>query len=98
VTRNRLSFFYGPVALDEQGRPSFEALQGAFDLLKLEGKDLTKDPLTARRALLESLLKQSVPRLHYDLTIKACLQSKCRSASQSSGNFWGKSLWLRERS
>jgi bifunctional non-homologous end joining protein LigD len=52
------------VALDEQGRPSFSALQNslrraqdlyfyAFDLLAFSGKDLRKLPLVERRAVLE---------------------------------------------
>jgi bifunctional non-homologous end joining protein LigD len=48
------------VALDESGRPSFNALQNQaaavsyylFDVLVLAGKDLTQQPLEARRALL----------------------------------------------
>jgi bifunctional non-homologous end joining protein LigD len=51
------------VALDEKGRPSFNALQNyrprrpvqfyAFDLLAYKGKDLLKRPLEERRVLLE---------------------------------------------
>ena len=46
------------VALDEQGRPSFQALHHqaarvivyyAFDLLTIDGRDLTREPLDARR-------------------------------------------------
>jgi bifunctional non-homologous end joining protein LigD len=49
------------VALDEDGRPSFQALHHqaahvvvyyAFDLLHLDGRDLTRIPLDERRALL----------------------------------------------
>ena len=59
------------VALDEKGRPSFQALQHrathsqhrivfyAFDLLHLEGKDLTGEPLIARRSLLPHVLDES---------------------------------------
>lgn len=53
------------VVLDEQGKPSFSALQNSrftpaalyfyvFDLLAYEGKDLRKLPLLERRALLET--------------------------------------------
>jgi DNA ligase D-like protein (predicted ligase) len=53
------------VALDESGKPSFNALQNngsgeaqlfyyAFDVMVLEGNDVTNEPLTARRALLQS--------------------------------------------
>ena len=52
------------VALDEEGRPSFNALQNSigsetpvvfyvFDLIVLSGRDVSAEPLTARRELLE---------------------------------------------
>ena len=59
------------VALDPSGRPSFQALQHraahtdfaitfyAFDLLHLDGRDLTREPLDARRRLLPAVLKGS---------------------------------------
>ena len=59
------------VALDAQGRPSFQALQHrgshpghqivfyAFDLLHLDGKDLTGQPLLKRRARLARVLEGS---------------------------------------
>jgi DNA ligase D-like protein (predicted ligase) len=59
------------VAVDPQGRPSFQALQHrgshsghrvvfyAFDLLHLDGKDLTASPLEERRAGLPRLLAGS---------------------------------------
>jgi len=59
------------VALDPTGRPSFQALQHrkahpdhivvyyAFDLLQLNGEDLTRLPLEQRRDQLERLLKGS---------------------------------------
>ena len=59
------------VALDLQGRPSFQALQHrgshpghqivfyAFDLLHLDGKDLTAEPLLKRRARLARVLAGS---------------------------------------
>jgi bifunctional non-homologous end joining protein LigD len=53
------------VALDSSGRPSFQALQHrfnaytivfyAFDLLHLDGRDLTREPLETRRELLSSV-------------------------------------------
>jgi bifunctional non-homologous end joining protein LigD len=62
------------VALDEQGRPSFQLLQNAadtsqapvlcyyvFDLLQLEGRDLRKLPVTERKALLAKLLAGEPP-------------------------------------
>jgi DNA ligase D-like protein (predicted ligase) len=60
------------VAVDAQGKPSFQMLQNrssfppgwslvyyAFDLLHLNGKDLKARPLSERRALLEKLLGNS---------------------------------------
>ena len=60
------------VALDEKGRSSFQLLQVfksseervplvyyAFDLLFLNGKDLRKEPLSARRKLLAEVLKKA---------------------------------------
>jgi bifunctional non-homologous end joining protein LigD len=59
------------VAVDSSGRPSFQALQHrsahtdhivtfyAFDLLHLDGRDLTKEPLDARRAHLPKVLGSS---------------------------------------
>ena len=53
------------VALDEQGRPSFQALHHqsahtlvyyAFDVLHLNGRELLKTPLDQRRALLSTIL------------------------------------------
>ena len=69
------------VIVDSQGRSSFQALQEAlgengnrrkiiayvFDLLHLDGKDLTKLPLVERKQRLQTLLKQSKQNtvLHY---------------------------------
>lgn len=61
------------VVLDEEGKSGFQALQGAlgdggdahkivayvFDLLYLDGSDLSKLPLTERKDKLRTLLKQS---------------------------------------
>ena len=59
------------VAVDAEGRPSFQALQHrgahprhaivfyAFDLLHLDGKDLTRAPLQQRRARLPGVLNES---------------------------------------
>ena len=61
------------VIVDSAGKSSFQALQGAlgdggnpgniiayvFDLLHLDGKDLTKLPLTERKEKLQALLKES---------------------------------------
>jgi bifunctional non-homologous end joining protein LigD len=66
------------VALDEKGRSSFQLLQGfdmgqerppivfyAFDLLRLNGKDLQVLPVEERKAKLEELLKKSPGLIRY---------------------------------
>jgi len=66
------------VALDEQGRPCFEGLHGrsrnaacvtvffAFDLLYLDGYNLTQCPLIARKAALKRILpKRDTDRIRY---------------------------------
>jgi bifunctional non-homologous end joining protein LigD len=68
------------VALSEDGRPSFQALQHrsshpkhqivfyAFDLLYLDGKDSTQEPLVRRRAQLSQVVgEDSTIRLSLDL-------------------------------
>ena len=67
------------VAVDANGRPSFQALQHrgshpghaivfyAFDLLHLDGHDLTGLPLEERRALLPKVLKDSGVLLSQEL-------------------------------
>jgi bifunctional non-homologous end joining protein LigD len=57
------------VALDGEGRPSFQALQHstaahaivfyAFDLLHLDGRDLLREPLETRRELLAGVVRGS---------------------------------------
>jgi bifunctional non-homologous end joining protein LigD len=61
------------VALDAQGRPSFQALQHrgehpghelvyyVFDVLHVNGRDLTQEPLTKRQAQLPKILTQADP-------------------------------------
>ena len=65
------------VVLDVDGRSSFQALQGAlkgaphtisyfaFDLLELDGEDLTSRPLTERKAKLKTLLSRADSLLRY---------------------------------
>ena len=65
------------VVLDGDGRSSFQALQGAlkgapgtidyyaFDLLELDGEDLTKLPLTERKQKLEHILPKASSRIRY---------------------------------
>ena len=66
------------IAVDARGYSDFNALQHAlksgdtaqlryavFDLLALDGFDLTQAPLTERKAVLEQLLRGADPRLFY---------------------------------
>lgn len=65
------------VVMDENGRSSFQALQGAlkgspasidyfvFDLLELDGEDLTALPLTERKEKLRALLPDGDARIRY---------------------------------
>lgn len=62
------------VANDAEGRPDFRALHSGakeglsawcFDLLALDGRDCTRDPLTARRKALKKLFKKPQPGLLY---------------------------------
>jgi len=73
------------VALDEEGRPSFNALQNSasapatvvfyvFDLLVLAGKDLRPEPLAARRRLLEEkILPKLAEPVRYTPALDATL-------------------------
>lgn len=65
------------VVLEADGRSSFQALQGAlkgapatidyyaFDLLELDGEDLTGLPLSERKAKLREILPDNDPRIRY---------------------------------
>lgn len=87
------------VALDRNGHPDFASMQAAlsdgrtddlifyaFDLLFADGKDLRKQPLTERKARLQSLLDgkrrrdKGVIRYveHFDTGGNAILQSACK--------------------
>jgi bifunctional non-homologous end joining protein LigD len=70
------------VALDEQGRSSFQLLQQfemgrekpplyyyVFDLLRLNGRDLTSLPVVERKALLEPLLPKEGSILRYSAAL-----------------------------
>jgi DNA ligase D-like protein (predicted ligase) len=73
------------VALDEAGRPSFNLLQNygsagaylvyyVFDVLVLTGKNVTREPLDARRALLEKhILPKLTEPIRYSQELKASL-------------------------
>jgi bifunctional non-homologous end joining protein LigD len=75
------------VALDEKGRSSFQALQGfdmgqerppivfyAFDLLRLNGKDLQNLPIEERKAKLEELLKKVPGVIRYSISFTKDIQ------------------------
>jgi len=79
------------VALDEDGRPSFNSLQnygstGAplhffiFDVLILKGKDVMGDPLTKRRELIE---EHALPRLAEPVRYSPILDAALRALIQS---------------
>lgn len=65
------------VVMDEAGRSSFQALQGAlkgapatidfiaFDLLALDGEDLTRLPLIERKAKLREIIPEGSARIRY---------------------------------
>ncbi|RYY26117.1 MAG: DNA ligase D [Sphingomonadales bacterium] len=65
------------VVMDQDGRSSFQALQGAlkgapasidfiaFDLLELDGEDLTGRPLTERKAKLREIISEGSHRIRY---------------------------------
>jgi DNA ligase D-like protein (predicted ligase) len=72
------------VAFDEEGRPSFNALQNygsapapvvfyVFDVLVLSGKDLRREPLQTRRELLE---KKVLPKLPEPVRYSAPLDAE----------------------
>ena len=69
------------VALDEKGRSSFQLLQSfdmgqekppilfyAFDLLRLNGKNLQNLPIEERKAMLEELLKNPPGVIRYSVS------------------------------
>jgi len=69
-------------ALDPQGRSSFQLLQAydtgserppllyyAFDLLEMDGRDLTDKPLTERRELLAKLIRPKDGIIRYSVTL-----------------------------
>jgi bifunctional non-homologous end joining protein LigD len=74
-------------ALDDKGRSSFQLLQAhdvglgrppivfyAFDLLRLDGKDLSNLPIEERKAKLEGLLKKPPGVLRYSVSITHRIQ------------------------
>ena len=81
-------------ALDEKGRSSFQLLQMfkssgdvplvyyVFDLLFLEGKDLRKEPLSARRKLLANLLKKSPVHIRLSEELRGAKDDLLRVAQE----------------
>ena len=65
------------IAVNEEGRPDFQALQAfaktgntnlfyyAFDLLWYDGKDYTQLPLVERKAILQSIMPEDEPIIKY---------------------------------
>jgi len=82
------------VALDKNGRPSFNALQNygsassplhffIFDLLVLQGRDVMGDQLTARRQLIEQhVLPKLADPIRSSPVLEASLSGLIRSAKQ----------------
>ncbi|HEY8041785.1 MAG TPA: DNA ligase D, partial [Polyangiaceae bacterium] len=84
-------------AVDETGKPSFHALQAwfggeskearigfaAFDLLWLDGRDLRREPLEARRELLEKLLEKQGTPLSYSRAVTGELETLLGAAKQA---------------
>jgi bifunctional non-homologous end joining protein LigD len=71
------------VALDPKGRPSFQLLQAlelgsarpplafyVFDLLRIDGKNLTRQPLTERRAQLREILENATEPIRFSASIE----------------------------
>jgi bifunctional non-homologous end joining protein LigD len=83
------------VALDEKGRSSFQLLQAfelgedrppifyyAFDLLRLNGKDLRGLPLEERKAQLERLLKEPPGSIRYSPSLGTDAEKLLEQASK----------------
>ena len=83
------------VALDEKGRSSFQLLQNyksseqgvplvyyVFDLLFLERKDLRDKPLSARRKLLDGVLKKAPENIRISKELKGSKEELLRVAQE----------------
>src|SRR6476620_4423730 len=82
------------VALDREGKPSFNTLQNygsagaplhfyVFDLLVLEGRDVTNEPLETRRGLLEERVLQKLSEpIRYSPVLKASLKDLIESVKE----------------
>jgi ATP-dependent DNA ligase len=68
------------IAFEQDGLASFELLRGrrhdrqvtlcAFDLIELDGRDLRREPLERRKAMLAQLVRQPLPGLVLNATFK----------------------------
>lgn len=83
------------VALDKEGRSSFQALQAvemvrerapiayyAFDLLRLNGKDLQHLPIEERKAKLEALLKKPPGVIRYSISFTKEIEQLLQQAQK----------------
>jgi bifunctional non-homologous end joining protein LigD len=83
------------VALDPQGRSSFQLLQAyelgqkrpplffyAFDLLKLNGRNLREEPLAKRKKELEKLLKKRAGVIRYSASLEGDVAELLRRAQK----------------
>jgi bifunctional non-homologous end joining protein LigD len=81
------------VALEDSGRSSFQLLQAydlgearppiifyAFDLLRLNGKDLRQDPLAIRKAALEKLLADPPDCVRYSASLEGDVENLLEQA------------------
>jgi DNA ligase D-like protein (predicted ligase) len=82
------------VAFDEDGRPSFNALQNhgssltptlyyVFDVMVLRGKDVMSEPLARRRELLEKLLPSLREPVRYAGSLDVSLKDLTHSVKES---------------
>ena len=81
-------------ALDQKGRSSFQLLQlfkssgdiplvyYAFDVLFLEGKDLRKEPLSARRKLLAQVVEKSPQDIRFSGELRGTRDELVRVAEE----------------
>jgi len=83
------------VALDEKGRSSFQLLQDyksseqgvplvyyVFDLLFVDGKDLRKEPLSARRKLFANIVKKAPPNIRLSEGLQGSKEDLLRVAQE----------------
>jgi bifunctional non-homologous end joining protein LigD len=83
------------VALNPDGRSSFQLLQAyelaekhpplfyyVFDLLRLDGKDLTRRPVGERKALLEKLIKKSGGLTRFSASMQGDVQDLLKQAQR----------------